>query len=212
MSVEKVNLIPPARVSSIRVRRRVRTWSVASAGYAMLAVGACLTMASERAEGPGARSDLDRLQRTLEARKADLKNARAQAADFQRRVDAADWVTKHPDWSVLLRMLASLRGSDVMLGAIALEPLPEAPPDAAKPAPKAGVRPASEAYTLHVEGTAREQLSVADFAQALQDSGVFRGVRLVDSKAEVEGEVSVVRFRLICDLGDRELAGGRKQP
>ncbi len=210
MSVEKVNLIPPARATRARVQQRARMWSVASAGYAALAVGACLTMASE--PGAGSRSDLVRLERSLGAKQADLKAARAQMVDLQRRLDAAECVTRHPDWSVLLRMLASLRGSEVMLGAVALDPVVAASAEPARPGGKARGTPAREAYTLHVEGSARAQLGVADFAQALQDSGVFASVRLVDSKAEVDAGVAVVRFHLVCELGDRPPASGREQP
>lgn len=212
MSMACINLIPPSRLARVRLRRRVRVWAALCATYATLAGGACLTMASEHGRAQAPRAEFERVTRTLDARQDDLVSARAQGADLQRRLDAADLVTRHPDWSVLLRMLANLRGSDVTLSAIALEPVPEPAPEPGKPAGKAKGPSPREAYTLRLEGAARGQLGVADFAQALQDSGVFESVRLLDSKAEGEPGASVVRFRLACDLGDATALGGRKRP
>ncbi|CAN5852102.1 hypothetical protein BH11PLA1_BH11PLA1_12200 [soil metagenome] len=214
-----VNLIPQ-RVRTQRARAaRTRAWGALSLAYAVLVGSGCVLASVNEHPAQETRAEID----DLRARAAFLaeKGAAAQidAATLDRQIAAVREVAIHPDWSILLRHLASVRGPGVVLDALTLSPV--LPGASARPATNqaasAGaplLRPRPVGYTLMISGTALGQSAVSDFVLRLEDAHVFEKVTLLQSSvkdakqaaAAATAPIDQVAFTLQCDMLDSATA------
>jgi Tfp pilus assembly protein PilN len=198
--VTDANLVPMTRRQARRVRRSIRAWSLAGGGYAgvlalALAIGAALVdsdaaplerrLTEARAAADAARAERDRLS--------------AQAEAARRRLEAARAVSRQPDWSILLAMLPACLGEDAALRRVTLKR------DAAPPAPGGGKdapppAPAARGYTLQLAGAARSQSAPNSIVLALEQTGIFDRVKLVETRREASGASDLVAFDIECVL------------
>ncbi len=193
------NLMPRHRLIATRRRARLRAWTTGLAAYvAVLAVG---FLAAGRIASASA-GDVPRMveDARAQARTGELasKKLRAEVSTLSTRLSAARAISQHPDWSVLLGIIAGLRGDDLVLSTIDLSPA--APPPKASPG-----RPAM--YSLRLAGASRNHASVTAFVLRLESTGLFESVMLTDTRAsESDGEARV-SFQLRCTLNDQSKGG-----
>lgn len=195
-----VNLMPRARCVAVRRSARVRFWGVALAGYGLLLAAGwagALSMAAGSAQG------VDRMvseaNAEAEAGEKMVKELRAEVSALSVKVGAARAIAEHPDWSILLGLIAGARGEDVVLETVDLS----AAPVGAKSAPG---KPA--AFVLRLAGAARTHQAVTQFTLRMESTGLFEKVSLGDTRAVDREGTALVAFQVECSLTD----GGRKQP
>jgi Tfp pilus assembly protein PilN len=124
--------------------------------------------------------------------------ARAALTEAQATLRARKAVQDQPDWGLLLATLASRLDQRAVLSGCSLEPAGE---NAARRDPvKTMIRPSR--YTLALTGLTRTQDAATALAIALEGTGIFERVSLLEARrAGFRGE-DAVSFRLECALAD----------
>lgn len=215
-----INLIPPAILDARRRRRRIRLWSFATAGYAIVLTGSLGAYATGRADTADTAVRLAALSQGIERGRTDLRQLRERAVEAQREADAARMMAGHPDWSVLLALLAAPLTPDMTLDSCELartDPPAPTTPAPATPAATAAPRPAAmpTGYRVTLTGLARTQSQVTGYALELERLGVdgrnlFENVALLEAKGRRVGSTEVVAFRIECLMTARASRGGAK--
>ncbi|MBM4109252.1 MAG: PilN domain-containing protein [Phycisphaerae bacterium] len=194
--MKALNLIPRAYLVRRARRRRGRAWAIGLAAYTG-AAGLGSVAASIVSAGPqGATAEMvAEAESQASMTKRDIGRATREAADWSRRAEAERAIGEHPRWSVLLGMLARLRGESVVLSTVEVQP----------PSTAGG---AVGGYRLALEGVARSQPAVTRYVLDLEGSGVFDRVTLTETRAtEFRGEPSA-GFRIDCVLGQADAKRG----
>jgi hypothetical protein len=139
----------------------------------------------------------------------------ARIAGAEAKVALAKFIGRHPDWSVLLDLLARERGPDIVLSRLALQPADrpfEGEPGArGASAPAAPVTGAAPGYVVRLAGQARTPAAATKFTLRLEKLGIFDSVRLVDTRpANVPGR-DYVAFQIQCSIGTAPSGGAAKK-
>ncbi len=197
-----VNLIPTSRKQALARACRCRHWSAGlllyvgalAATYIVahqvvgdksVALAASETKIDDEISGAGRLKDV--LGRSI--------------ASAQWQLETARFIGRHPDWSVLLTVVARQLGEDVVLSNMALTPVKAG----GEPAPGGKVKPRGDAEIILVEvaGMAQSQPAVSAFILRLEKTGVFDKVRLLGTQRQPFLTGSAVTFRLECTLEGR---------
>lgn len=208
VSVSGVNLLSPARRERARRRLLTRRWVGGLAIYALTLGGLSLTALLSSRVRTSIESEMAALTTELKGSEGQLKTLLTQQADLRKRVNAARAVGHHPDWSVLLRMIAGRRGEamtfDEMTLAHRVETVVSERKTEGKPAPTLR----REYYDLTLAGVTDHVRSVNAFVVALEESGLFDRVRRVEANAPDERGTY---FRVICTMRDGQDVTEEKQ-
>lgn len=213
-----VNLIPMRRREQRKLRARRNAWIIAACGYVII-LGAGYGV-WHAVWGAGDR-DLSR-QLTLvngdtdEASKA-LARLRAELSDAKLALQVNETIASQPDWSVLLALLAKLRGDEIVLNHCAMVSSVEKMAAADKPVEKPPAKPQTESVpvlpalglevpnhiVVSVRGYGRSQAAVQQFVLRLEQCGLFDTVAMLGTTREGFASVDAVAFRLECSLRTR---------
>ena len=206
--VRCVNLIPAARRQAKACRTRLRKWAVGLAVYVAAAVAgyvACFALADKSGQSldgqiVNARSGIRGSGRAVLA-------LRRRIADAEKQLAIARDVGRHPDWSLLLAMLAERLGDDVVLENCLLEPVKEVRPETKTPDEKQADPNLVEApkrarrFCLKLNGFAKSQTAVSLFVLRLEKTGLFERVRLIKAHRRKFLKGDAFMFRVECALG-----------
>jgi Tfp pilus assembly protein PilN len=207
MKKNPVNLVPAYRVAAGRWRRRRTRWL--SAGAAYTALLATLYLAAWVTWG-GGDSVLAEQKAEIEARTQQAKQAistcQAELTQQEELLAAYGAVRDHPDWSVLLALLANRLDDEAVLVHCEVGPATASGPagsaaTAATEATSSAEGRATEAFTLRLAGYGRTVASVSRFALELERLGIFEQVRLLKTNREAFLACDAVRFQMECSLG-----------
>lgn len=183
------NLMPRTRLAALRRSDRLRAWVMGLSAYsAVLLLGWAVAgkIATASAEGVARMVRDARVQ--AETGEAAVKKLRGEVAGLSARAGAARAIADHPDWSVLLGLVAGLRGDEIVLGTVDLSAGPGGAPG----------RPSG--YTLLLAGSARSHQSVTQFALRLESTGLFERVTIGDTRVQEHEGGSQVAFQVRCTL------------
>lgn len=198
-----VNLMPRDRLCRARRGDRVRTWTLVLVVYSVL-VGGVMLIAS-RVMSDDDRVLLTRIER-LSDESALLEQAvsrlKVELSATSSALSAARAIGEHPDWSVLLAKVGSIRGDSVVLDEVEI---------AARAIPggsgAAAARPS--AYTLRLAGVADEHRAVTQLALRLESLSIFDKVAIIDTRMQETDKGGMVGFKIECDMSDSGRGGGR---
>lgn len=206
--MNSINLIPRHVRDAAAIRRRLLVWAVVLVAGGM---GLGITAVGIRTVGGKElnrlASDGGRLSDRIARAEAQLDAIHQKVVEASIKVEASETVGVHPDWSLLLRALAALRGDDVVLRGIqvvTIDPPRAAPPakaSAGKARPKAAAD-RREVYSVVLEGCSLSQGGVLDFAARLEALGIMQGVQLKSTRADTHLGVPAVAFEFVCGLSD----------
>lgn len=207
-----VDFIPPRHRQLRRVRARGRRWAAAcvlvGAGL-VLAYAVLMVNGGTAADGVG--EELARVRAKLELETADRAACEARIVRAESELALVRAIGRHPDWSLLLRVLARERGERVVLERLQLKRTDkpaEKPADTAVPGGPGPVpaTPASEQYGVRLAGQALSQGDATQFTLRLENLGFFDSVRLVETRpVNVQGR-EYVAFQVECSVGSRRAA------
>jgi len=189
------NLLPVSRRRLLARQDRTAKWTIAVALYTFAL--ACLWLGS-RQYVAGGRSGLERRVAAIEAEKAGVESAisglREKSSRLQASLATARSIADHPDWSVLLSLIATIRGSDIEVDRIALGPRKaEAKPVAGKPVKGDWVR---------VSGLGKDHQAIAQFALRLEGAGIFERVALSDARKSGSEPEGLVGFEIEAQIDE----------
>jgi len=126
--------------------------------------------------------------------------AQAELAQAACTIKANQLVGGHPDWSLLLMLLARNMNDEVVLHQCSLGPQTDA--GAAAPVlAAAGDANATGAWRLDMTGYGRTVTSVSQYALALERTGLFQEVRLLKTVRQPFLAGSATHFQIQCALG-----------
>jgi hypothetical protein len=176
-----VNLLPAKRMEAIRMHRAVRWWILGGCVYTgLLAIGGLAY--SINAAVTGMHSDQSTVvSAKLDAARAQREQLARRVTDLRSRVDAAQSVGHHPNWSVMLQFMASERGEGIAFERCELRRVEE---QIASPRPASDAPPTTEApkmrtrLQLRVTGLSDSLAGVHHFVEKLESSKVFDRVEL----------------------------------
>lgn len=219
--MKRVNLLPSWRLRRLRARARARGWGgvlTAWCGALVLVSGAIGSLGA----GPDAAAArrLEAARGRVAQQQAEWVAANEELAGVRKRLAQARAVADHPDWSRLLALLAQVRGEETMLESLELTRIETAAVQAvgvAAAGPRVaaalanGAVPAAkrvrERFGLKLAGVARSAGAVTRLVLALEESGVFVSVRLIEAKPAELGGAGASAFRIECELAEREGPG-----
>jgi len=210
MNTLNVNLVPRKRRAARRVRTCLRAWAAFGVAYIVFVIGACALMVAAMTppEDP-IHSDPAGLAAQIASAKEKLAESRTKLAAISRQLAGAREVQGHPDWSVLLSLIAARRGDDLALSSVELRPAGAAT-NGTREAP-AGLVARPTSYSLVLTGLGKDHNAVAQFALRLELEGLFSQVVLKDTVARQLATRSVVSFGIECTLRDGAgMAGAEK--
>lgn len=184
----RLNLLPAGLVVRRQRARRIAAWSwvVGVGAVCALACGVGLHVSATGLAGdPSARVLAVQQQSAAEA--DSTAKITAEIGELRRRAQVAAQVSRRPNWSVLLALLAERRGADVVLVAVGVTPTPAG-----------AVAPTG--FSVQVSGVAETMASAQRYVLELEASGVFDEVRLLETARGQVGAQEAVRFGVVLAL------------
>lgn len=193
-----INLMPAPRQRLLAERRRLRAWVVGVLLYAAVLAAAfgvvhAMDGGSYDAATLQARATLDELNAANQAsaekhRQLDKVNA---------FLETARAVSRHPDWSRVLRLVAGVRPSDAVFDSVSV--LKQAD-RRTQPKPDAKSDEAGQAYVVKISGICRTAPDVYGFVKRLEATKVFDRVTSQDIKARTLRGADCVQFTVECSV------------
>lgn len=179
MNATTINLLPAKRREALRVRRRARAWSRVLGASAALVGGVSGLLRDSADAGLMASVATERgAMEEVRARRGALSRERA---EVERALAADRLLARSPDFGLLLRGIAGRLGEGVVLERLSVERVVEG----------GAVR-----HDVALSCLAREQAEALALASRLEEMGVFRSVRLLDSARRRTGAGELVAFRV----------------
>lgn len=196
------NLLPQPRRRLLARQDRTARWVLFVAVYSFALAALWL---GSRQYVAGGRSGLERRVTGVESERAGVESAISGLREKSTRVQAslatARSIADHPDWSVLLSLIATIRGGDIEVDRIALGPRKAV---AAKPAPTK----ATKGVWVRVSGLGKDHQAIAQFALRLEGTGIFERVALSDARKSAGELEGLVGFEIEAQID--EPAGAAK--
>lgn len=186
-----INLLPSVYLSARAARRRLRAWGLATVVLsAIYAVSIATYYATQGPRGPELTGRIAAVESRLTRTRQEIARTGATLRSKLAEQAAAHAVGTHPDYSVLLRLISSLREGQVALESVMIATSePAAAVRGAKPAPGA---PASPSIRLELSGLARTPSAVAGYVLRLEKTGLFTKVDLVETSPRAPGPARAV--------------------
>lgn len=201
--MNRVNLIPVEVQDRTARVARGRSWGVLLGGF-----GLCLALvgAAVRVGLSTQTADLTRQISDAESglqRVTDEQNrVKTQLTSIKRRLDAARATGRHPNWGLLLNMLAASLDEQTALDGVELSRMVPEPvkAEAGKKAPK----PVAEQVVI-LRGRSTNMEAMGGFLANLEKSHLFRLVKLGDNHRSDSAGKNVIEFQVTCVLDSSAL-------
>jgi len=198
--MNQVNLIPMARRDAKRRRAAMRRWLLICTMYALL-LPASFTARYLFANGgnQAVANNLNDVASQIAESKLTLASLKPQLVEAQRTLAANRAVSRQPDWSLLLGLIAQTLGDDVVLRNCQLNPVTEHPTGAQTPEDATTIA-APDQYLLQISGLGRTQAAVSQFILRLEQLQLFDRVNLISTAREPFGAGRAFGFQVECEL------------
>ena len=193
-----VNLIPMRRRQDRLLRARRIRWIVGATLYGIvLAVGYGAWRIAWSEDSRDLTHQLTLLQSDIEDGTRSVARLRAALRESHLVIKANQDVNGQPDWSLLLALLARLKGDDLVLNRCGLS---VAQKDVGSSASAVAVAGARSPASLQLQGYGRSQAAISQFALSLERTGLFENVALVKTNRQAFVGGEAVAFRVECQL------------
>ncbi len=192
-----VNLIPATRRDARRRRGRLRIWGAVFVIYGLAWVAAAVAgQVVYSGVDRGLRGELDESNARVAGAKAKVAALRAELAGAEADLKANRAVGKQPDWSVLLALLSTTLGDEIVLRNCRLD----APAAVGQAGSAAGGSQPESHVKVELSGYAQSQQAVAKALLRLEATPLFAVVKLLDTRREPFLAGQAVAFRVHCVL------------
>lgn len=190
-----VNLLPAASIAMMRRHRRAHLWTRILAAYVLLLGAGWFAVANFlHRDDRGVSAKLEAVGIELKSLEQSVRGINIDLGKASASIAAARAVGEHPDWSILLKMLATLKGDELLFDDCELKPrateISKTKPDPLRPA----------GYLLRLKGIGKDQQSIMQFSLRLEGAGLFDRVTLVDTKGQQFLGAPRVAFTIECTL------------
>lgn len=183
MTQRLTNLIPPQRLLVRSLRSRRHAWIVGLTAHLSLMLGISI---AARQVWPGGSSalaaELVDAKQQIDRLNGQITKQRKLTADVAARTALINGISDQPNWSDLLQLIDQNVGDDITLKQTQLQ--------------EAG----DHQFSLSLRGMAQSQASVTQFVLRLQQSNLFKDIRLGRSEREPFMSGSAISFELTCPI------------
>ena len=199
-----VNLIPMHRRQQRRLRARRAGWIIAASAYAVLLTGTYGIWRYAWSDDSDLGSRIAKLQDGIDETNRNIERVGFSLNETRVSLIIEQSVNGQPDWSMLLAMLADLRGDDIVLKNCLVDAASETIRERA-PEPAVGVIAAPqvagpERAVVRLQGYGRSQAVVAQFVLRLEQAGLFDDVSLVKTNREPFMDDHAMSFQVDCQI------------
>lgn len=195
--MQHVNLIPTSRKKAIACACRCRQWATGTLLYLGALVATYIVAQQVVGDKSVALAEAASTVSEEMAASNRLQGVLTKSiASAQWQLDTTRFIGRHPDWSILLTIVARQLGDDVVLDNLLLAPVKAGGETPGRPK----TRPDGDMFLVEMTGMAQSQPAVASFVLRLEKSGLFDRVRLVGTQRQAFLTGSAVTFRLECSL------------
>jgi len=212
MSVLSVNLVPSARREAQVRSARIRFWFMTCATYGLGWLGVLVLVgATALNDDTGLLDELRQVNGLVAESESELAALRGELV--RSRVDLTTSLTigKQPDWSALLALLSTTLGDRITLRNCKLTTLHKST-DVRGPAPastvadrsETGVARESTTIQFQLDGFGLAQQAVSEFVLRLEETSLFRQVKLLDTRREPFLDGDAIAFHIECLLETEE--------
>ncbi len=199
----QINLAPTRHVEAIRVKRRIRLWSGVCSVYGAMLLAAYGAVAAGYRQADPVAVELSTTQSRIESVRAEGSTYKGRVAAAHRNIDAARAVGEHPDWSLLLVALDSVRGDIAVFEGVRLTTEGDAADSSGR----------NRWYELRITGYAASQRDVSTVVLGLEQLGapeqIFDSVQLIETRRRAFGEKELVGFEVLGTLREHRKAGSK---
>jgi len=199
------NLLPMARRRVSAREDRIVAWTI-GIGLLACALGvatATIRVSTRSSTAAATARELAGVDAELVQLATLVDESKSRAHKAESHLAAARAIADHPDWSLLLNLLGTLRGDHIDLARVALG---YRKPDANANANNRPDARQARGYWIRITGQALDQAAVANFAVRLEGAGLFDKVTLTESRKGV-AENALVEFQIDASIDD---AGGAR--
>ena len=194
--MNSVNLIPIRHRQQRVLRARRKGWIRFVAIYAIVVLASYGTWRTLWGhDGRDLTRQLSLARGDLDDQNKSIVRLRGAFNQTQLVLRANESVNGQPDWSVLLVLIARLRGDEVVLNHCALDAV-QAPAQAVA----AGGAEAIATPLLKLQGYGKTPTAVSQFALRLEQTGLFESVALLKTNREPFLAGEAIAFRVECRL------------
>ncbi len=199
-----VNLMPAPRKQAKDRRRRIRAWVVILGVYLIVLLGGHVVI--KRFFDPD-NSALAQKVRTEAARMSRLNSKvmslQGELVRTNRKLLAARSVGKQPNWGILLWLMARKSGREIVLNQCSLkkQKVEDVAHDEDSDSRKYNTSSGSGddfRYNVLVGGVANSHEGISEFILQLEDTGLFKQVRLHGTNRREFMETEAVAFKIEC--------------
>lgn len=221
--MECVNLIPAPRREAKTRRTHLRALTVGLAVYVsvmLAAYGVCYALSDGDTEATF--REMRHIAAKARISGKEIRSLRAAIAETEKELTATRAVARHPDWSLLLTVLAGTVAEEIVLQRCVLNPVEgkESEPGDVEERPSSEGQEEADgrdalaerlkrSYRLEVGGFARTQAAVSHFVLRLEKIHLFDHVKLIKTNRQVFRNKQAVAFQLECSLDGRKRTASR---
>ena len=202
MSVISVNLVPSARREAQVRSARIRFWFLTCAVYGFGWLGVLLLVgATALNDDTGLRDELRQVNGLVAESESELVALRSELARSRAELTTSRIIGKQPDWSALLALLSTTLGDRIVLRNCKLTTLHKSP--SARESVSRVAR-GSTTIQLQLGGFGLAQQAVSEFVLRLEETSLFRQVKLLDTRREPFLDGDAIAFHVECLLETEE--------
>lgn len=202
MSVISVNLVPSARREAQVRSARIRFWFMTCAIYGLGWLGVLVLVgATALNDDTGLRDELRQVNGLVAESESELAALRGELARSRAELATSLTIGKQPDWSALLALLSTTLGDRIILRDCKLTTLHKSP---GARGPVTGVARESTTIQLQLGGLGMAQQAVSEFVLRLEETSLFRQVKLLDTRREPFLDGDAIAFHVECLLETEE--------
>ncbi len=202
MSVISVNLVPSARREAQVRSARIRFWFMTCAVYGLGWLGVLVLVgATALNDDTGLRDELRQVNGLVAESESELVALRGELIRSRAELTTSLTIGKQPDWSALLALLSTTLGDRIILRNCKLTTLHKSP---GMRGPATGVARESTTIQLQLGGLGLSQQAVSEFVLRLEETSLFRQVKLLDTRREPFLDGDAIAFHVECLLETEE--------
>lgn len=202
MSVISVNLVPSARREAQVRSARIRFWFLTCAVYGFGWLGVLVLVgATALNDDTGLRDELRQVNGLVAESESELAALRSELGRSRDELTTSLTIGKQPDWSALLALLSTTLGDRIVLRNCKLTTLHKS--SSARES-VSGVARVSTTIQLQLGGFGLAQQAVSEFVLRLEETSLFRQVKLLDTRREPFLDGDAIAFHVECLLETEE--------
>ena len=203
----RIDLTPVYRKESQKRKGRIQRWTYAGCIYLIVLVAITLTCHVISTNGDHQiEIEMVQVNARIDATSTELNDLQIQIDEAKTTLRANNALREHPNWSLMLALLANALGQDLVLREcdLNLQTPSKTTPNTALTANTTPNQDAPQrAFRLTLRGFGRSQAAISQFTLRLEQTEIFDQVKLVDTSLEPFLSGKAIAFHVECRFASK---------